>query len=349
MTIQSGALKIVNKGFLSYGLAIGVPQIISFATLLMLSSYLGNELYAKIATFEACLFFLQATIGLAVGRSASRFYIDDGDYIISIASGVVIISSLLLFLISTFTNFYFDLLSIINIDYKQYSMLYVSSLGYILSSITLVKYQFTGEASKYLILSIFKTSLLFIAVYISILVLGNSVDVFPISHFFVGLLLILTSILINRPRLLISSDFKLIKEMLSYSLPFVPTLIAAWVMSWSNRLFMVNEIPLAEIGLYSIIQRFCMVYFIFTQAASVLLTPIIYRKLKNGLDEQVSNISIKIMVFYLIASIILFLALSEFLVWYYNYDHNQTLIFVAILMIVNYLSSITAISTNILF
>ncbi len=77
----------MNRRLISYCFAIGLPQIISVVTLLILSSNFGSELYAKIAIFESVMFFLQATIGLAVGRSASRFFIDgDGNYIISLAT-----------------------------------------------------------------------------------------------------------------------------------------------------------------------------------------------------------------------------------------------------------------------
>ena len=340
----------MNRKLISYGFAIGLPQIISFVTLLILSSYLGNELYAKIAIFETVIFFLQATIGLAVGRSASRFFIDgDGDYIISLASSVVIFSSLLLFLISSFLLTYLNLLSIIGVSYTQYIMLYISSLGYILTAISLVKYQFENEATKYLLLSVLKTSLLLGGIYVSVLILGMGINSFPVSHLFAGLSLVIVSILINRPRLVGSSDLKVVKNMLLYSLPFVPTLIAAWIMSWSNRFFMVNEVPLSEIGIYSIIQRFCMVYFVVTQASAVFFTPVMYRKLHQNLYSEVSNISIILISAYFIASVVLFLALTYFLVWYYNYDYKLTFSFVAMLMVVNLLSSITAVSTNILF
>ena len=343
-------LKTVNRQLISYGFAIGLPQIISFVTLLILSSYLGNELYAKIAIFESVIFFLQATIGLAVGRSASRFFIDgDGDYIISLASSVVIFSSLLLFLISSFLLTYLNLLSIIGVSYTQYIMLYISSLGYILTAISLVKYQFENEATKYLLLSVLKTSLLLGGIYVSVLILGMGINSFPVSHLFAGLSLVIVSILINRPRLVGSSDLKVVKNMLLYSLPFMPTLIAAWIMSWSNRFFMVNEVPLSEIGIYSIIQRFCMVYFVATQASAVFITPVMYRKLHQNLYSEVSNISIKLISAYFIASVVLFLALTYFLVWYYNYEYKLTFSFVAMLMVFNLLSSITAVITNIFF
>lgn len=339
----------MNRQFISYGLAIALPQVISFATLLVLSSHLGNELYAKIAIFETIIFFLQATIGLAIGRSASRFYIDDGAYIISVASTVVIISSIVLFLLSTVVFRHFDLLVYLGISYEQYTMLYVSSLGYILTAISLVKYQFTNQAVKYLLLSVLKTALLFVAIFGSIKIFEMNAEAFPISHFFVGLILVGVALFINKPIALTRFDMIKVRSMLVYSLPFLPTLIAAWIMSWSNRFFMVNEISLDDIGLFSIIQRFCMVYFIFTQAVSVFITPIIYRKLKKDLSSRVSILSMKLMALYLFVSCALIPALTYFLVWNYDYDYEMTIAFVAMLIIVNLLASITAVSTNILF
>ena len=340
----------MNRRLISYCFAIGLPQIISVVTLLILSSNFGSELYAKIAIFESVMFFLQATIGLAVGRSASRFFIDgDGNYIISLASSVVMISSLLLFLISSFLFTYLNLFSIIGVSYTQYTMLYISSLGYILTAISLVKYQFENETTKYLLLSVLKASLLLGSIYLSVLVLGMGTNAFPVSHLFAGLSLVIISILINRPRLIVFHDLKVVKNMLLYSLPFVPTLIAAWILSWSNRFFMVNEIPLSEIGVYSIIQRFCMVYFIVTQACTVFFTPVMYRKLQQNMVSEVSNISIKVISAYFTASIVLLIALTYFLVWNYDYEYKLTFSFVAMLMVVNFLSSITAVSTNIFF
>lgn len=335
----------MNKNTLFYSGAVGVAQIFSFLTLFAYTKNLKPELYAYIAIFETIIMLLQSCIGGAIDRGAQRYLVDlAADKVISSAVWICTALSIVLFPV-VWTGFTL---------FSQYtsleiSMMYIAAFGYILHSIILVKYQFSERPKLYFYASISKTLSFFVFSLVFIYLFNLEEKSFLYSSVITGLLLVFITILVVKPKLLYVKDFVFIKDILTYSLPFVPTLLASWCIIWSSRIFMTGHIDAHEIGIFSAAQRVAMVFFIFTQAVTLVATPMLFRLLNDCRKKDVCDyMLLNIKVLMIIALCISFF-LPSVLSIVMGEDYEGIRCYISLLMYVNFLSAVMGISTSILF
>jgi O-antigen/teichoic acid export membrane protein len=340
----------MNKKIFYFTLATIFSQLFAFGTLFLYTSVLEPSLYAIVAVFEVILFFIQASVGLALDRSAQRFYVDyDGGYIIALTSSAVILLTLFIFVLVTLLSYGIPFLEYIEVSYYQFCAIYIAAVGYILHAVVLVKYQFEEKAMLYFFTSVAKTASFFLLSYIMLNYYEPSPTAFIYSSLITGIVLIFMSLVINKPRMFGNKHLTLFKEMLRYSIPFVPTLVASWVLLWSNRLFMVGVVEANDIGIFSAAQRVGMIFFVFVQAVSLVATPVLYKKLKEGqLAESNRLMNTYFGLFFLTASLIVFY-LPRVLTQILGSEYENIGFFISVIMFANFITAIMGISTNILF
>lgn len=340
----------MNKKILYFTLATGISQLFAFAALFLYTSFLAADVYALIAIFETVLFFLQAGVGLALDRAAQRYYVDhDGKKIIALASTGVIVVSAAFFVILWGFFLLLPMLERLGLNGWQFSAIYLTATGYLLHAVVLVKYQFSEQPKLYFLASVTKTGSFFVLSLLILVYYEKSANAFIYAGVLTGCGLIIMSIAINKLAVLDRDNYVLLKSMLSYAMPFVPTLLAAWVLLWSNRLFMVGHIDSHDIGVISVAQRVGMVFFVFTQAISLVATPALYRHLKAG--EMVASsqlINAFFGIFFLVATAIVFF-LPQILPLVLSTDYEAAGVFITVIMFANFTSALMAVSTNILF
>ena len=340
----------MNSKIIYFTLATAFSQLLAFASLFLYTSFLEPGIYATIAVFEAVLFFLQVSVGMALDRSAQRFYIDhSGSFIISLAtSGVLLISGFLL-IILVIISLLFPILTYINVGFYEFVAIYMAAVGYIVHSIILVKYQFEEKPKLYFLTSVSKTGLFLLVSYLVLENITITPAAFIYSSFFTGCVLLFVSLVIAKPILIKEKNIPLFSEMLTYSMPFVPTLIASWLLLWSSRLFMVGNIEAGDIGVYGVTQRIGMVFFIFTQSISLVITPILYRNLKEEkISESILIIKRYFSIFLLVATSIVFV-LPKLLSYIFDSQYIGVDYFLPFIVFVNFISALMGVSTTILF
>ncbi|HIF9339303.1 TPA: lipopolysaccharide biosynthesis protein [Photobacterium damselae] len=339
-----------NSKVIYYGLALAIPQIFSFLTVLMLTMNLSPSIYAKVAIFESILFFIQIFVSLSIERGASRFFIDhDGREIISISFLVVILNAVVLYIIILVIDYYYGVISFFKVDFFDFSMLFVAVIGYSLTIIALIKFQFEEQPKKYLLLSLCKTLVILVVVLLSIFLFNQKERSYVIGNFVSALLLIIVTAVIIRPKFIDLKNTKLVKELILYSLPFIPMLLSAWIMSWSNRFFMQSSVEDISLGIYSAIYQYCMMYFLVTQAMTVYFRPILYKNLRDRkyciINKYFKNIILLYSTVTIISYILIPLLISEI----NDYDFLTVLNYSSVIISVNYISSLMGISTNLIF
>ena len=338
-------LKQVNKKILYYACATGGAQLFTFATLFLFTSSVPPKLYAIISIYETLLFFLQASIGCAIDRATQRFYLDyNGTEIVSLSNAIV-----LFFSIGFFPICWLLTLQYFEFTIFQFISIYLAAVGYIFHSIMLVSYQFSDRPKLYFLTSICKTFIFFIVTLycLNFTLLGEASFIY--ACIVTGVSLVLISLCVHPPKILINKHKKLVRDMLIYSLPFVPTLIAAWVINWSSRLFMVDEISATEIGVFSVAQKVSMIYFLFTQAIILVATPQIFKLLKNNKIEEVKKTINLYMWAIFLAALFVLLFLPKVMFYLLDAKYVGLEIYLLFLMYVNFLSSLMGVSTNLIF
>lgn len=335
----------MSRRFLYYGAAMGGAQIFSFLALFAYTSQLKPEVYAYVAIFETVLLLLQSVISGAVDRAAQRFYFDKEPLkVISTCTTLGGSIALALFPIIAVGTILFSYLDIVDI-----TVIYVAALGYVLHTMILVKYQFSEKPKLYFYTSMVKSLTFFLSSLIFLLVFKMNEEAFLYASFVTGTILIIFTILNTRPSLLQLKDYPFIKEILMYSLPFVPTLLASWVITWSTRFFMVGHVTSEEIGVFSAAQKVAMVFFIFTQAITLVVTPILFRILKEKMykkakQQMVFNVNVL-----MVTALSIAFFLPAILLSFLGKEYEKVEEYILLLMYINFISSIMGVSTSILF
>ena len=85
-------------------------------------------------------------------------------------------------------------------------------------------------------------------------------------------------------------DFKILKQGLLFSIPFIPTLMVAWVLGFSNRYFIDIYMGLTSVGLFSMAYKIASIIGILLGSIGVAFSPFFYRFAKK---EGVGSVSLR--------------------------------------------------------
>ena len=335
----------MNKNTIFYTGAMGVAQVFSFLALFAYTANLKPEVYALVAIFETVLLLLQSCVSFAIDRATQRFYLDkEPNKVISTSASIGLSIALFLLPLTLVGATFFSQLTLIEL-----LILYVAATGYILHTIILVKYQFSEQPKYYFYASLTKSLSFFLSSVFFLYVFRMKEEAFLYSSLLTGFVLVFLGVWITKPHYRHLKDTLFVKEMLAYSLPFVPTLLASWVITWSSRFFMVGNVDAAEIGVFSAAQKVAMVFFIFTQAITLVATPAMYRFLKEKKMQQAKrSIIINLKVVMIIALCVAFF-LPKLLSYIIGGEYRDIRVFIMLLMYVNFVSAVLGLSTSILF
>tara|TARA_R110001592_G_scaffold160638_1_gene392803 strand:+ start:550 stop:1719 length:1170 start_codon:yes stop_codon:yes gene_type:complete len=81
----------------------------------------------------------------------------------------------------------------------------------------------------------------------------------------------------------------LLREMLKFSSPFVPTMLGAWLLTMGGRFFLSTYSTLEEVALYTFLSKVSLAYFMCATAINTALSPVLYRILaENPNAKEVS-------------------------------------------------------------
>tara|TARA_B110000879_G_C11183395_1_gene519797 strand:- start:1320 stop:2624 length:1305 start_codon:yes stop_codon:yes gene_type:complete len=335
------------KKLLQFSAAIFIPQVFSLVTLVLLTSQLDLADYAAIAVLEAHLMLITPLISLGVDRAAAKYSTTlDVELINEVGNGIISTSAIVFFFPYLLCYFLFDLGEVFNVGVFDFIVMYLVAYSYNLLTLLQVKNQFSGEPLKYLISAVMKTFFPMIFIAIGILYFDLGLKSFIYGMLAGSIILILYTKSNSSIKLSFwKKNWHLGRSMIYYGLPLLPAFFSGWVISWSNRFFLSIYVSDSELGLYSAVFKYSLIFFLFIQAANLYITPIIYRLLEEKNYQKVEK--------YLLFSIFLFLfgalaytGLMKFFLPYIGiYSSIEIIIGVGIM---NYLSGIAAITTQLL-
>jgi O-antigen/teichoic acid export membrane protein len=81
-------------------------------------------------------------------------------------------------------------------------------------------------------------------------------------------------------------NFEYLKSSLKYSLPMIPSLLSAWILNLSDRVFIERYFSLSEVGIYSLGYKIAGLVLIVTGAFNLAYNPVFF-KLANS-DDQIN-------------------------------------------------------------
>lgn len=301
-------MKINNA--LSYPIAIGIPQLFTFGTLLLFVNQLSSFAYAKIAIYETIFFLSFAVNSMGMEKSTARFHLDyDASEVVSQNSGLSIIS--IIFFCPLFIIFNFLAGSPVNIF--DLLVVYFSAGSTALLRIALVKYQFSKEIWNYLLAGLVKTIPIFVSAVFFIYIFSLQEESFIYANLIFLIIAFIYTHKILKPKIFINKFLERAKEYILFSYPFVISALAGWSVTWSNRLFMDEYLSEYELGLFSQIFRLSMIFYLITSSINLYFVPkflLFLDKDKNS--SLIKNILIIYVIYFVASSFLLFISLILF-------------------------------------
>lgn len=277
--------KLIKSTFI-YTCGNAYPKIIGFILIPLYTRLLSPSEYGIINTMAVLSSVVGVFLTLAVNRSVPRLYYDYKEeekkrFLGTIFIMMAIISTCVLALFFIFhspmgnifksTRFYpliaFTLLIAYFTTYSYLPMTYLRLKEKAANFVSLSISKFTLEAIiKIIILTFFIRS-----AYGMILgSLITEIIFFPIF------LIIISKIIVLK----FSPD--ICKESLKFSLPYIPSVLSAWILNLSDRIFLERYFSLSDVGIYSMGYQFAGYILLLTEAFNRAYEPIYYSLANSG-------------------------------------------------------------------
>jgi O-antigen/teichoic acid export membrane protein len=300
-------VSVLIKNTIYYSIGEIVPRIISFLLLPILTTYLTAAEYG-INTYTTTVMSFTFVIGaLSLNTFILRFYFATKDEIerkkiiwsifIFIITFNVLLSLLQLLFFPIIIN-YFE----VKIPFNPYfSISIINNYFDIIAIIPLVLYRVKEDARGFLILSLSKTILQFIFVYIFVVLMGKGLEGSYYARLLVNVPFFFIYYYLIKKDLIKEIDYGILKNAIKFSLPLLPGSLAYLFVSLSDRIVLERYVSLNELGIYSVAATLALALNIVIQALYKTFEPILFR---YYLGENFDNINLKFYKLYLCLLII---------------------------------------------
>lgn len=308
--------KLVKNSFI-YTIGMLVPKLSQFILLPIYTRYLSPSDYGILSSVQIINTILVLLYTLALDKAIFRLYFDfktekeKKDYLGTLFIGISISVVLV-------TGIIFSMNDIIGSIYKNisfYPYMSLSILASALSTFFLIPqtaFFVKEEATKYILLSllIFFITNAFIIFYVIILkkgvvgylqgqLIGNAV-LMPVFFF-------ITLKLIN-----LRFVKSLFRKSLRFSLPLLPMTLSAWIMTWSDRIFIERNFDTHDVGIYSLGYKIAMVIIVFSNSFYKAYNPYYFKIAATKSKNQAIKTLRKTNTFYLLIVIMFCSLISLF-------------------------------------
>ncbi len=266
-----------------------IPQIAGFFLLPLYTAYLSPSDYGIVQSMQVLGAILTVFFTLAVDRAVYRLYFDfkkeenEKTYISTIVISLVVISVFILALLFILRNFISQIYASISF-YPYYFYIIISTFLSVYSIIPKIYYQINEQADRFISLSLlqFVANTSFVVWFVVIIKAGAAGW---LKGMMLGNLLTLPVFIWVSIRIInFKFNFSYLKDSLKYSLPMMPSLLSAWILNLSDRIFIERYFSLKEVGIYSLGYKIAGLVLIISTAFNLAYNPVFF-KLANSEDQ----------------------------------------------------------------
>lgn len=339
------------KSTIIYSLSNFLPQVVSFFLLPIYSRMLTQHDYGILATVEMISFIATIVMGMSLERAAQRFYFDvekerEKSIILSTFfwSGAVISLVVLSILLVLFSKF--QLISSIAFSPLLSMGLLIAFLNFF-SLIPTIYFQLSENPWAYFGFKIARFVINTSLILYFFFNVSASAESKLEADLLTLILLLFGYLAVAIKYFGFKFDMDILKSGIRYSTPFIPTLLIAWVLGFSSRLFIEHYHEMSDVGFYSMGYKLASVITLFSGAVSMAFQPIFYKLAASSGDEKSTLIQTTSYVVYalLLASLIYSLFLPEIVTYFIGSQYHGVEDVVLVLVFGNVLSSIMGVTT----
>lgn len=289
--------KRLVKTTIYYSIGEIVPRIISFLLLPILTKFLTADEYGIVSYTNSVMTFIFVIATLSLNTFVLRNYYSTKNE----NSRKELIGSVFLFifgfncLLILLQLFFFPLIIDffkINIPFKPYFQLAIFNNFFdVISIIPLVLYRVKENAKGFLILSLSRTLLQFLMVYILVVIYKQGLLGSYYARLIVNIPFMFIYFYMVFKNSIFKINFKLIREALRFTLPILPGSLAFLFVSLSDRVILERYISLEELGIFSVAITLATVLNIVIQALYKTFEPVLFKEYFNS-DFQQTNLKL---------------------------------------------------------
>ncbi len=258
------------------------PQMANFVLLPIYTSYLLPDGYGIVESMLVLGMILSIFLSMASERSMFRLYYDYKSdikkklFIGNIFISILFSSSFISVLIFIFNNLISNIYSSIDFNpYYTYTIL--SSFCLSFSFIPLTLFQVQEKALKFICLNIGTFIVNTILIVFFVVYKEEGASGYLKGKMIASMLLLPVFIWIILKNSLVKFNSKIIKNILSFSMPMIPVLVMAWILNMSNRIFIEQYYSLDEVGIFSLAFKISSLSSIILGALFTAYNPVFYK------------------------------------------------------------------------
>lgn len=344
-------LKSLFKNTIIYSLGRILPQAINFVLLPIYSEYLSPSQYGIIESMLVLSTILTIIFSFATERSMFRVYYDYkeeedkkkfiGNTTILIAISATFFLGLTFILHTPISKIYSE------IPFNPY-FIYAILIAYTtaFSYITQTLFQVKENALAFFITSVIAFLIeILLTIYFVIITKEEAIGLLKAKLIANTLMFPLYLYIIKRSSIF-QIDKSIIKNIFSFSLPMLPSLLTSWVMNMSNRVFIENYFTLQEVGIFSMASKLSSIASILLGALFTAYNPMFYR-LASDKDQPIAKNKIQqlnrllVVAIFIVSFLVVFF--SKEVVFILNSRYQEAVMYIPTLVLANaitYLASI---------
>ena len=312
----------IVKNFGVYAATSIISQALPFFLLPILTTYLTPDEYGFIGVFQVMISFAVAFVGMGMASNITRnFYSKDKKYISAVISNllIVLLTTTLILSFGIFLYLYFLGLPF---DMPLHWMIFLPIIAFMnmIGQFNLTMLRNKKKAFQYGLLEVLKTFLgLMVSVLLVVIFLygweGRLYGIL-LAEVFIGVIGIMT--LFKEEYINFNVDKKIIKDILTVSVPLIFHTMGIAIIMLSDRFFLDRMIGKEAVGLYTVGYQFGMIVLLAVTAFNNAWGPWIYEQLAKINQKKKKRIVMLTYLYNVVVVILAFIitALSHFLMRY---------------------------------
>lgn len=282
--------KILKNASL-YTIGSILPQALNIILLPLYTDYLSPSEFGIYSSMLMINTILIIFLSLGFERALYRLYFDynsddeKSTLLGTISIAVFIVASIQLLLLFLCRNFVGKVFTSIPVN-PYYFLTFLISYTTTFQLIPRIYYQVSQQAGKFILFSIglFLTNALFSIIFIAFM--GMKADGLLKGQLFANLIWLPVSFVIIRRNFKLEFNKTQFKSAISFSLPMVPSLLSAWIINFSDRIFIERYFSTYEVGIYSLGYQIAKIVAVLMDAISRAYSPIYYKLASKGQNSK---------------------------------------------------------------
>ena len=339
--------KIVRNALI-YSIGNILPQAAAIILLPLYTHYLAPAEYGIVTSMSVISAILAILLTMSVERSIYRLCYDYKEedakkrFLGNVFVSMLLSSTAVLVMVFLFNKLIGNIFPSIKF-YPYYVYAIFTCYFMMFSQVPKICYQLKGKATNYFVLSMaqFVTSTILILYYVCV-VRSGAVGMLK-AQLYSYLLFMPIYLLITFRAIRFSFDMKIFRDILAFSLPIAPTLIFAWILNLSDRIFLERFIGLQAVGIYSAGYKMAMGVTILFGGVQLAYNPYFFKLANNGQvdsKDKLIRINNDLAIFFLFIAFLISLFSREIVVYLMNARYLQAYSITRIVVFSYYLSAL---------